>query len=288
VVTAVETIPLVGATLAGQVGQAVGAMATIPLGAVPAGDGYISGATVASAATTALRTLPVLAPVVDTVLPSVQSALTTGCGITVHVANAAAAPVQDRAGAPADARGQPPAAPGAGPTTPPSANPGNSSQGNAPAPEQRAGQEQPAYTGLNGGTSAVGGLPPGDFQFYQLGNRGMWDFGRVPLYDYAGLLPFATPGEFAPGPDVRYPDQVPGSAPETGALTPKGKGAGAGVGGVPGAATPQSRMATAAARLVATPVLLAVLAVTAVTAGLVRSWALRRSRSGGGRHRVTA
>jgi hypothetical protein len=47
-------------------------------------------------------------------------------------------------------------------------------------------------------------------------------------------------------------------------------------------------MATAAARLVATPVLLAVLAVAAVTAGLVRSWALRRSPSGGGRHRVTA
>jgi hypothetical protein len=112
----------------------------------------------------------------------------------------------------------------------------------------------------------------------------MWDFGRVPLYDYAGLLPFATPGEFVPSPDMRYADLVPGSAPEPGALTPKGKG----VGGVPGAATSQSRMATAAARLVATPVLLAVLAVAAVTAGLVRSRALRRSPSGGGRHRVTA
>jgi hypothetical protein len=115
----------------------------------------------------------------------------------------------------------------------------------------------------------------------------MWDFGRVALDDYA-WVPFATPGEFVPAPDVGNAAQVPGFAPETGALTPKGKGAGAGVGSVQGAAASQSRVATAAARLMTTPVLLGVLALAAVTAGLVRSWALHRSTSGSGRHRATA
>lgn len=274
VVTVVKTLPLVGQTLAEQVGQAIGGMAPIPLGTVPVGGGYISGETIAAAATAALHTLPVLGPVLDTVLPSARSALSAGCGITVQVANAATAPVLGGGGAPGDGRPQPTGAPEPTPTTPPSAKPGNS--GNTALPEQG----QPATTGLSA-TSAVGGLAAGDVGAYQ-GSTGMWDFGRVPPDDYS-WVPFATPGVFVPSPDLRNGDQTPGTAAQTGAH-PNGTGAGA---GNAQRDTFQARVTTAA-RVVATPVLLAVLVLAAVTAALVRFWAVRRSTSGSGRHRATA
>lgn len=282
VLSVLQSIPLVGPTLSGPVGQAVGAMSPIPLGEVPSGGGYISGAQIATAATNALHTLPVLAPVMDTVLTGVRPVLTNGCGITVHVVNSAAAPVQDGANA---LLGSGPKAPGQ-PANPPAAGPGGGTP-SGPAPGQRPAPEQPASPGapgLSAGSQAVGGLPLDNLQglgLYQPGTIGTGHYGRVPLYDYTGLA-FATPGEFVPSPALLDGEEVTGYAPELGILAaPNGttsnpRTTNPRTGGVRSAEAVQPLVSLATGRA-AMPVALAALALATVTAALVRSWARRRT-----------
>jgi hypothetical protein len=255
----VRAVPVLGPPLAGAANQAFAALPPIPIGALPNGTGYITGATIANAVTAELRKIPLLGGIITTVVTGVQQQLTALCGVTVTGVNGAAAPVQDGAKAVADASeagvGQVvPGAPGGG--TPgaggnPGSNPGTTPGGGSPpAPNQP----------VTGGTYGLG------LQLYQ---QGLWDFGRSPMADYANI-PFARAGMWAPSPGVRYGGGVPGYSPEFG-IVGDTTDDGVSVAGRAEALNPPKN------QRVEFPVLLAVLALSGVTAALVRTWVLRRA-----------
>lgn len=260
VVDAVRAVPLLGPPLAAGAQQAFASLPPIPIGAVPTGTGYITGGTIASAVVAQLRRIPLLGPVLGTVAASVQSTLTSMCGVTVTGVNTAAAPVQDGAKAVADASQQavggltPGGSPGPGgpqPGNPGPGNPGSGGTGGMPAPNQNVGA---GFQGSNG---------------WSLYPQGLWNFGRSPMADYSSI-PFARAGLFAPSPGVRYGGSVPGYAPQFGIL------------GTDGADDVQAAghaeaLGPAGGRTIALPVLLAVFALSCVTAALVRTWVLRRA-----------
>lgn len=263
VTDAVRAVPILGPPLAGTANQLFAALPPIPIGAIPNGTGYITGGTIANAVNAELAKLPLLGPVLNTVVGTVQTQLTTLCGVTVTAANTAAAPVQDGAKAVADASeaavgqilpgasGGTGGTPGGGPGSNPGTTPGNTG-GGVPAPNQP----------ILGGLSGVG------LQLYQ---PGLWDFGRSPMADYSNI-PFARPGLWAPSPGVRYGGSVPGYSPEFGIVgdTPPADD-GVSVAGRAEALTPP------VSQRVEFPVLLAVLALSGVTAALVRTWVLRKA-----------
>jgi hypothetical protein len=260
VTDAVRAVPILGPPLAGAANQAFAALPPIPIGALPNGTGYITGGTIANAVTAELRKIPLLGGIIATVVSGVQQQLTALCGVTVTGVNGAAAPVQDGAKAVADASeaavGQ--AVPGAGGGTPgtggnpgskPGTTPGGGS-GGSPAPNQP----------VTGGTNDLG------LQLYQ---QGLWDFGRSPMADYSNI-PFARAGMWAASPGVRYGGGVPGYSPEFG-IVGDTTDDGVSVAGRAEALSPPKN------QRVEFPVLLAVLALSGVTAALVRTWVLRRA-----------
>jgi hypothetical protein len=268
VVNAVRAVPLLGPPLAASAQQAFASLPPIPIGALPNGSGYISGGTIANAVVAQLNGIPLLGPVLGAVAGSVQSTLTSMCGVTVKGVNAAAAPVQDGAAAVADASQQavggltPGGSPGPGgpdpgtiPGQPGSGGPGNGGQVDGGMP----GPNQPPV----GGFPANAGVP-----LYSAG----WNFGRSPMADYSSI-PFARAGLFAPSPGVRYGGAVPGYAPQFGILGAEGDADGV------QAAGHAEALGAPSGRKIALPVLLAVFALSGVTAALVRSWVLRRAPS---------
>jgi hypothetical protein len=254
----VRAVPILGPPLAGAANQAFAALPPIPIGALPNGTGYITGATIANAVNAELRKIPLLGGIITAVATGVQQQLTALCGVTVTGVNGAAAPVQDGAKAVADASeagvGQVvPGAPGSGnPGTggSPGSNPGTTPGGGSPSPNQP----------VTGGTNGLG------LQLYQ---QGLWDFGRSPMADYSNL-PFARAGMWAPSPGVRYGGGVPGYSPEFG-IVGDTTDDGVSVAGRAEALKPPMN------QRVEFPVLLAVLALSGVTAALVRTWVLRRA-----------
>jgi hypothetical protein len=254
----VRAVPVLGPPLAGAANQAFAALPPIPIGALPNGTGYITGATIANAVNAELRKIPLLGGIITAVATGVQQQLTALCGVTVTGVNGAAAPVQDGAKAVADASeagvGQVvPGAPGSGkPGTggSPGSNPGTTPGGDSPSPNQP----------VTGGTNGLG------LQLYQ---QGLWDFGRSPMADYSNL-PFARAGMWAPSPGVRYGGGVPGYSPEFG-IVGDTTDDGVSVAGRAEALKPPMN------QRVEFPVLLAVLALSGVTAALVRTWVLRRA-----------
>lgn len=253
VLNVVRAVPLVGPGLVSGVTQQVNAMGNIPLGALPGSDVTLSGGSIAGVAVPriqdAINKVPLIGPVLGQIVTGVQGALAAGCQLTVDVVNAAAAPVQDGTAAVADTSQQvfgPSPGPG-GPGTPPS-------QGTPPGTQP---SNQPVVGGLNGI----------DLSLY---SPGLWNLGRSPMADYSSI-PFAVPGMYSPSPGVRYGGSVPGYSPEFGIL-----GAEDPADQVQQAGRAES-MATPAQAKVALPVLLAVLALSCVTAALVRTWVLRRS-----------
>lgn len=265
VTDAVRAVPILGPPLAGAANQAFAALPPIPIGALPTGTGYITGGTIANAVNAELKKIPLLGPVLSTVLGTVQNQLTALCGMTVTGTNAAAAPVQDGAKTAGDTSeaivgqvlpGVPGSTPGGGnPGTNPGSNPGTGPGGGsgAPAPNQ----------------PVTGGLPDLGLQLYQ---PGLWDFGRSPMADYSNI-PFARAGLWAPSPGVRYGGGVPGYSPEFGIVGDTLPDDGVSVAGRAEALNPP------ASQRVEFPVLLAVLALSGVTATLVRTWVLRRAPS---------
>jgi hypothetical protein len=268
VTDAVRAVPILGPPLAGAANQAFAALPPIPIGAVPNGSGYITGGTIANAVTAQLKKIPLLGPVLAAVVSSVQTTLTNFCGVTVNSVNAAAAPVQDGAAAVADASeaavgqvlpgGVPGTNPGTGgkPGTNPGTNPGT----------------KPGTGGGGTGTPApnqpvTGGLDNLGLQLYQ---PGLWDFGRSPMADYSNI-PFARAGMWAPSPGVRYGGGVPGYTPEFGIVGDTPPDDGVSVAGRAEALNPPT------SQRVEFPVLLAVLALSGVTAALVRTWVLRKA-----------
>jgi hypothetical protein len=267
VLSVVRAVPLVGPGLAGQVETRVLAMGNIPLGTLPSADTTISGGTIAAAAVprirAAIQSIPLIGPVLGQIVSGVQSALTSGCGIVVNVVNTAAAPVQDGAKAVADTSEKVVGGivPGGGGSAPGGGNPGTGTPGGGPG----AGNPGTNLPGPN--QPPIGGYPPGGWDLYQ---PGMNDFGRWPMADY-GSVPYAQAGLFSPSPGVRYGGSVPGYTPEFGILGTDNQGDGVQAAGRAEALTPPE------GQKIALPVLLAVLALSVVTAALVRTWVLRRA-----------
>lgn len=266
VTDAVRAVPVLGPPLAGAANQAFAALPPIPIGALPNGTGHITGATIANAVVAELKKIPLLGPVLGAVVNSVRSTLTSVCEVTVTGANAVAAPVQDTAAKVADTSEQvteqllPERGAGPGPGTPGGETPGGTpGTGGGPAP----GGGMPAPN-----QPPVGGLAPGDWSLYPEGLAGL---ARSPL-DFYGSIPFAEPGLFAPSPGVRYGGSVPGYSPQFGILgtdDPTDDGVQA-AGRAEALDPPQGQR-------IELPVLLAVLALSMVTAALVRTWVLRRA-----------
>jgi hypothetical protein len=93
------------------------------------------------------------------------------------------------------------------------------------------------------------------------------------MADYSNI-PFARPGLWAPSPGVRYGGGVPGYSPEFGIVGDSAPDDGVSVAGRAEA------LSSPVGRRVEFPVLLAVLALSCVTAALVRTWVLRRAPRG--------
>lgn len=256
VLNVVRAVPLVGPGLVSGVTQQVNAMGNIPLGTLPGSDTTVTGGQISAVALpqiqTAISKVPLIGPVLGQIVTSVQSVLTAGCGLVVDVVNAASAPVQDGTDVLADTSeqvfGQ-----GTGPGGPAPGSPPN--QGTPPA------QQAPNQPVLGG----ISGL---DFSLY---SPGLWDLGRAPMADYSSI-PFAVPGMYSPSPGVRYGGSVPGYSPEFGILGGEDSRADQ----VQQAGRAEA-MTPPAGQKVPVPVLLAVLALSCVTAALVRTWVLRRA-----------
>ncbi|GLW92163.1 hypothetical protein [Actinokineospora globicatena] len=265
VLRVVNAVPLLGPTLATDVRGAVSSMGNIPIGAIPAANTTIPGSTIAAAAVPKIREsiakVPLIGNVLVGIVSGVQGALTAGCSITVTVVNAVAAPVQDGAGAVAGvvekgAAALPPLAPG----TPGLPNkPGTNQPPGTGGNPQTPGTGGPGTTGPN--TSVIGGTNPGGLPLY--------GFGRSPMTHYSGT-PYAQAGLFAPSPGLRYGGSIPGYSPQFGIL---GTGDADGVQAVGHAEALDAPFG----RGIALPVLLAVFALSGVTAALVRTWVLRRT-----------
>lgn len=263
VTDAITAIPVLGPILVGGAKQAFAALPPIPIGAVPNGTGYITGGTIANAVTAELRKIPLLGEIIAQVVVNAQAALTQLCGVTVTGTNAAAAPVQDGAAAAAEtsreiteqilpgSTGNGGGSPGGGTTPKPGTTPGPGGGSGTPAPNQP----------VTGGMSGLG------LDLYQ---PGLWNYGRSPMADYSNI-PFARPGLWAPSPGVRYGGGVPGYSPEFGIGGDTPPDDGVSVAGRAEAMSPPNN------QRVEFPVLLAVLALSGVTAAMVRTWVLRRT-----------
>ena len=164
---------------------------------------------------------------------------------------------------------------------------GNALSGSNPPAQQSPGNggtapQQPTNPG--GGTNgapASGGpaqqsVTPGpanqspDFSLLPFGTGGY-----APMVDYSGI-PFALTALWAPGPGLRYGGEIPGYGSEAGALgTEDGQSKAVQNAGqaeaLPGDPTPDRFP-------LGLPMLIAVLALSGVSAALVRSWVLRQTR----------
>jgi hypothetical protein len=251
IVDIVTAVPLLGPPLAQPFRVAFTALPPIPLGTVHNGDTMIPGSTVADAVVHSLSELPLLGTVFGTIEGTVRQTLSTTCSVLVH-SSTETAPGQGSAtpsgaGSPSTA----PATTAPNGNAPSTAKPGQDTR--APGQSSAAGNGSPSVSGAGQPTTEPV-LPN-------------YDYGRAPMTDYSSI-PFAQAGQYTPAPDVRYGNGVPGDDPSgtsrpgqavqaaghAEALSPDPKGIGNPL-----------------------PVLLAVLALSGVTAALVRTWVLRRS-----------
>jgi hypothetical protein len=167
--------------------------------------------------------------------------------------------------------------------------------GGQPAPQQPGGtggnpQQQPPAQGGSGGAPQQGGTPAGTTPIPDANSPLLPGFASTPLFggfpftfgtgyapmrDYSGI-PFATAGLFTPSPAIRYGSQIPGYAPQYGLTGPDGTpdaGSGVQTAGQAEALPSASDGFTNGSNL---PLLIAVLALSGASAGLVRTWVLRR------------
>jgi hypothetical protein len=245
--------------------RTLNSLGNIPIGALPTGTGLITGGTIANAVTSKLPLGFLLSPV--------TSALSSLCGITVTGVNAVVAPVQEGSKVVGGVVGQvtgalpgAPAAPGT-PGAPGSPSTGDGSPGSPGAPSSGGGGTSPV-TGMPPTNGQVGGgLTPGGVPLY---NPYSFATGRSPMA-YYGNLPYARAGLYSPSPAVAYGGGVPGYVPQFGILGSEGM-----TDGVQAAGHAEA-LGLSGGGKVAFPVLLAVLALSGVTAALVRSWVLRRA-----------
>lgn len=264
--------------------SAFDALPPIPIGAIPTGTGYITGGQVANAVVAAIKPIPLLGPILGTVVSDVQSTLTSGCGVTVQGVNAAAAPVQDgtqtlsNLGAQAgQSLGLP--AKSTSPGNPSGPGGGSQNPGNPNGPGGTQSGDPGAGMGSNEPVTSFPGLGDGSlmnnpaFGAVQLLDNGL---AESPLARYSGI-PFASAGLFAPSPGVRYGGDVPGYSPGYGVLN-NGNTVPDGI-QTAGEAQALGSMSLPGGNGIGLPMLLAVLALSAATAGLVRTWVLRKVKA---------
>lgn len=159
------------------------------------------------------------------------------------------------------------------PQTPP---PAQTAPGGGTAP-------QPGGAPISGGTPTTGGnpvVPAGDspvltgdsapFALLPFGSSGY-----SPTLDYRGI-PYALAALWAPGPGIQYDGDIAGFAPESGTLSTGQQSARS----VQNAGRAEALPGTSgpAGMPLGLPTLAAVLALSGVTAALVRSWVLRGTR----------
>jgi hypothetical protein len=257
----IRAVPVLGPPLAEPFRAQFAAMAPIPIGAVQNGNTLITGGTIANAVVATINRIPLLGPILGGIITNVQRALSAGCQVVVSVTNGVAAPVQDGTKGLADASQQ---AFGPRPDSPPNdpapgSPPPNGSPGSPPQ------QGAPGATPPPNGPPLMGGMP---FVHPLLAG---WAYGRSPMADYSSI-PFAKAGLFVPSPGVRYGGAVPGYSPQFGIL-----GTDPSPGAVNAAGRADSLAAPAKSNSIELPILLAVLALSGVTATLVRTWVLRRT-----------
>lgn len=132
-------------------------------------------------------------------------------------------------------------------------------------PGQAAGGAPAAV--IPGATSPVLADDPSTFNLLPFGSGGAY----APMRDYSGL-PFAVSALWAPSPGLRYGGQIPGYAPQYGALDRPAKSSPAVQNAGQAEALPSG---SDRGSNVALPMLIAVVALSGVSAGLVRSWVLR-------------
>lgn len=150
------------------------------------------------------------------------------------------------------------------PQNPPS---GGSAQS---GPSGSGGSQNPAMASLipDSSSPVLGGSDPAMFTMLPFGSGGY-----APMRGYSDI-PYALAGLFAPSPGIRYGGQIPGYAPEVGALgngTQQSKplqntGKAEALPGQNGSGIPGNA---------GLPMLIAVLALSGVSAALVRTWVLR-------------
>ena len=271
----VEAVPILGPTLAPGFQKAFNALPPIPLGSLPNGSGTISGAQVADAVIAQLNNIPLLGPILNTLVGTVRSTLSSMCQVFVTGVNTVTGAARSGTAAIASASQQAqqqagllPSAGGGSSSGGSGGSGGGSSGGGDPATGSAGSSQIPASN-----SAVVGGVSPqygSDSWPYQLLGIGS---AESPLARYAGI-PFATAGLFAPSPGVRYGGDVPGYSPGYGVLGPN---SGSGDGGVQTAGHAEALGGLGSLPGgVGLPMLLAVLALSGVTAALVRTWVLRR------------
>jgi hypothetical protein len=236
--------------------------------------------------------LGVIGTVSKTLTTTVNALLGTVCTVTVNVVNTVVSPVpvigpplagavnqgvegatqglsdvnnkvgSTLQGQQPPAQGSPPAggspqSPGGSPSGAPS---GGTPAGVTPIPDSNS----PILTGGFTSSPNYSGLP---FSFSS---------GYSPMRDYSNI-PMVNAGLYSPSPGVRYGSQVPGYSPEFGILGQNGKPAGSS--GIQNAGQAEALPGEGSGGMAGgpgIPVLVAVLLLSGVSAGLVRTWVLRR------------
>ncbi|MFD6069846.1 MULTISPECIES: hypothetical protein [Amycolatopsis] len=221
-------------------------------------------------------------PVSGVLTGTINALLGTVCKVTVTVVNTVVAPVPVVGEPAAEAlngavTGTTQALTGGGKPAP-----GTQPQPGKPAPgtpgsggPQTGGPGAPAQGGgpAGGIPAANSPLLPGTFT-PNFGNL-PWGIstGYAPMRDYSSI-PMATAGLFSPSPGLRYGGQIPGYTPQFGVTTENQNGN-------PdvqtaGQAEALPRVSDGFTQDGKLPLLIAVLALSGVSAGLVRTWVLRR------------
>ncbi|WP_199199410.1 hypothetical protein [Amycolatopsis sp. CA-128772] len=281
-------IVLAGSAVLGLPGTASAETKTVPCGkTVDAAPGdHIQGSLLGLP----LIDLGIVTEATTVLTKTVSGLLNTVCNVTVHVVNTVVSPVPVVGAPAASALNQGVQGVTSGAQQGLSAVSGGGKQ-SSPQPGTGGNPQQPPPAqGGTGGAPQQGGTPAGTTPIPDANSPLLPGFssspvfggfpftlgtGYAPMRDYSGI-PFATAGLFTPSPAIRYGSQIPGYAPQYGLTGPEGTpdgNSGVQTAGQAEALPSASDGFTNGSNL---PLLIAVLALSGVSAGLVRTWVLRR------------
>ncbi|MDX3190212.1 hypothetical protein PV458_17530 [Streptomyces sp. MN03-5084-2B] len=281
-------VVLAGSAVLGLPGTASAETKTVPCGStVSAAPGdHIQGSLLGLP----LIDLGIVTQATTVLTTTVSGLLNTVCKVTVNVVNTVVSPVPVVGAPAASAINQGVQGVTSGVQQGLSAATGGSKQS---SPQPGTGgdqQQQPPAQGGSGGAPQQGGTPAGATPIPDANSPLLPGFastpvfggfpftlgtGYAPMRDYSGI-PFATAGLFSPSPAIRYGSQIPGYAPQYGLSGPDAApdgSSGVQTAGQAEALPSASDGFTNGSNL---PLLIAVLALSGASAGLVRTWVLRR------------